>query len=466
MKVVKVNVENLSEDGGLFATPVWVAAHDGDFDVFNKGEAASESLERLAEDGSTTFLEEEFDAAANGVDGVIFGSDGVGGIVDPGETASINLEVNEDSDRFFSFASMVIPSNDAFVGNEDSKFYELFDESGNFVGSEGFAIYGSNVYDAGTEVNTELDAAFINQTGPNTGVDENGTVQLHNGYIDSAGNPGGTPIILGGTTAAGTDVTRDAGDFTQENYELLNFSFKLFDQKNGTDGNDFLRGGRDNDILNGGLGNDNLNGDRGDDILNGGEGNDRLIGDRGNDELNGGEGNDTINAGRGDDTIDAGDGDDRVIAGRGNDIVNGGEGNDVIRAGRGDDTIDAGNGENRIFAERGNDVVVSGDGDDFIRGGRGNDTIDAGAGNDIIFGGRGDDTFIYRDGYDDASIRQFSHGSDIIELDIEGVDSYADLLSNTNVSTNRVSTSYEFENGDVLSVYGSGALGEDDFSFI
>jgi len=466
MKVVKVNVENLNQEGGVFVTPLWVSAHDGNFDVFNEGEAASEALERLAEDGNTSVLESSFDATGNGVDGIIFGSDGVGGIVDPEEKASLNLSVDESTDRYFSFASMVIPSNDAFVGNEDSLSFELFDENGNFVGGEGFTVYGSDIYDAGTEVNTEQDAAFINQSGPNTGVDENGVVQSHNGYIDSEGNPGGTPVILGGTTAAGTTLTREAGDFTQNNFELLNFSFQVFDQQDGTEGNDVLRGGRDNDILNGGAGDD------------------RIFGDRGNDEINAGEGNDLVRAGRGDDTLDGGAGDDRIFGDRGNDVINGGEGNDFIRAGRGDDIIDAGAGDDRVFGDRGSDIIDGGEGnnfikagrgddsieagagDDFIRAGRGDDSIDAGAGNDIVFGDRGNDTFVFKDGYDGLSIRRFKNGEDIIKLELEGVDSYADLIANADVSVNRVSTTYEFDSGDILSVYGRGSLGEEDFSFV
>ena len=45
---VQVTVENLQSDGGFFLTPVWLAAHDGGFDLFNPGEASSSSLEDLA----------------------------------------------------------------------------------------------------------------------------------------------------------------------------------------------------------------------------------------------------------------------------------------------------------------------------------------------------------------------------------------------------------------------------------
>ena len=64
------------------------------------------------------------------------------------------LDAGNAGNRFFSYASMVIPSNDAFIASADPTAHAVFDELGNFVGGS-FVVYGSRVRDAGTEVNDE-----------------------------------------------------------------------------------------------------------------------------------------------------------------------------------------------------------------------------------------------------------------------------------------------------------------------
>ncbi|MFK7961773.1 MAG: spondin domain-containing protein [Phycisphaerales bacterium] len=203
---VTITIENLSPDAGTNLTPFWVGFHDGGFDLFNQGEAASAGLERLAEDGSISPLSDMFNASGFG------GGDGIvapGGPFAPGAIASTTFSLDESaaSSRFFSYAAMVLPSNDAFVGNGDATGIEIFDANGNFTGGD-FFITGANVYDAGTEVNDELpeNTAFFGQAAPDTGVTEGGTVGLHPGFLGSAGNPG-TPSILADPNFAGADFT-------------------------------------------------------------------------------------------------------------------------------------------------------------------------------------------------------------------------------------------------------------------
>ena len=82
----------------------------------------------------------------------------------------------------------------------------------------------------------------------------------------------------------------------------------------GTDGNDVIRGGDDNDyifgrdgddVLEGGKGSDRLLGGKGDDVLVGGAGLDMLVGDAGNDVMTGGAGADSFlfRTGFGHDTV-------------------------------------------------------------------------------------------------------------------------------------------------------------------
>lgn len=205
-----ITVENLSPSQGTFLTPVWFGFHDGSFDLFNQGSPASEHLERMAEDGDLAPLRSAFAAAgAQFRDGVVIGAGGAAaGPLDPGEIASTNISVDASNGRYFSFASMVIPSNDAFVGNGNPMAYAAFDAGGNFQPFS-FVVLGSQVWDAGTEVNDEIPAhtAFFGQAAPNTGVDENGVVRTHGGFI-----PGGAIL---------SDPMFANADFTAAGYQVL-----------------------------------------------------------------------------------------------------------------------------------------------------------------------------------------------------------------------------------------------------
>lgn len=186
---LRVTVENLAPQGGTFFTPLWFGFHDGTFDTFNEGESIpTEQFERLVEDGLTAPISELFDSSGAGsAQGTIFGGPArpIAPIA-PGQVASVTLDVNENlaSSRYFSYASMVIPSNDAFFANDDSREHRLFDDQGNFIATS-FEILGSEVLDAGTEVNDETtqNTAFFGQAQPNTGIPENGVVRTHPGFF-------------------------------------------------------------------------------------------------------------------------------------------------------------------------------------------------------------------------------------------------------------------------------------------
>ena len=85
----------------------------------------------------------------------------------------------------------------------------------------------------------------------------------------------------------------------------------------GDDGNDRLRGSRDDDFLNGLGGDDRLSGRRGDDVILGGDGDDRLRGGRDDDLLDGGGDDDRLSGGSGEDTLIGGSGDDHLHGGHG-----------------------------------------------------------------------------------------------------------------------------------------------------
>lgn len=205
---VQVTIENLAPANGTFLTPVWVGFHDGSFDLYNSGEAASMALERIAEDGNTAPLNAAFLAAMpSGVDGVIAN----GGPIAPGATVSavFNLDAGSGHHRYFSYASMIIPSNDAFIANGNPMAFSVFDGGGTFQ-PVSFVVNGGMVLDAGTEVNDELPAntAFFGQMTPNTGMIQGGVVGTHPGFL-----PAGSGGILDAAMFANAD-------FKAQGYEI------------------------------------------------------------------------------------------------------------------------------------------------------------------------------------------------------------------------------------------------------
>ncbi|MCA1994217.1 MAG: spondin domain-containing protein [Coleofasciculus sp. S288] len=191
---LKVTIENIAPQNGLVVTPLWVGFHDGSFDIFNLDEPASLSLERLAEDGDTAPIANEFLTSGAGiVEGTLLGP-GISPTSPPvippttSATRTFTLDGNLASSRYFSYAAMIVPSNDAFIANNNPFAVKIFDEEGKFLGAD-FIISGDRIWDAGTEVNDEVpeNTALLGQTMPNTGLDENGVVKSHPGFI-SGGN--------------------------------------------------------------------------------------------------------------------------------------------------------------------------------------------------------------------------------------------------------------------------------------
>jgi len=383
---ITITVENLTETGGTFQTPVWFGFHDGDFDLFDIGATASAGLEALAEDGTLDTINAEFTEVTEGAG--IAGAISNGGPIAPGEIASTTITLTDPLNQgIFSWASMVIPSNDAFIASpDDPSLARVFGEDGTFLGPVEILVSGDDVLDAGTEANLELEAAFLNQTGPNTGTEGNGTVAQHLGFNGSAGNPTTENVNIlaeGATTASGAEILAEAADFTLDPDAPI---FRITIEQPGADG-DGDAGGEDE--ISGGLGDDTIFGGAGDDILNG---------DRGDDELHGGTG------------------DDLIFGGRGDDILLGDEGNDVL------------------FGDRGDDVLEGGEGFDELSGDRGDDVLDGGAGDDVLSGGLGDDVFVFSEGGGVDEITDFGFGgNDQIDVSGFGFESAADFLINAEV---------------------------------
>jgi hypothetical protein len=220
---VTVQIENLAPEYGTFLTPFWVGFHNGGFDTFDRNKAVSPGLESLAEDGDTSAFSKEFASSEYGsVDGTIAGTEGVvPEPIDPGEVTSATFTLDSDDpySRYLNYASMLIPSNDAFIANNNPHEIEVFDKEGNFIGGE-FIVYGKEVLDAGTEVNDEAkdSTAFFGQKEPNTGTEENGVVETHPGFIE-----GGRILSEDGSSEDARTAFTNA-DFKAENYEIARIS--------------------------------------------------------------------------------------------------------------------------------------------------------------------------------------------------------------------------------------------------
>lgn len=233
---LQVSVENLGPSGGSLLPPIWVAFQDGSFDTFDVGAPASSGIKYMAEDGisgleSKIFGESDFlnnilykIILKNSTIGGLFAESSAaknGGVQDllfpnpadwlypsspvafPGQVATKTIELNGDttSHRYFSYASYVFPSNDAFISNE--KPIEIFDANGKFIGAD-FIVLGNQVLDAGTEVNTEdrANIVFPSERGfdfsaVGSGIPENGTIQPHPGF-KALGAGGVLDYTLGG----------------------------------------------------------------------------------------------------------------------------------------------------------------------------------------------------------------------------------------------------------------------------
>ncbi|MEM9839019.1 MAG: spondin domain-containing protein [Pseudomonadota bacterium] len=158
------NTQTVSQDGnGLSLTPLWFSFLDTSmtFDAFNAGEASSAAVEQIAELGGFSLLDQAAAAAqADAVTGAVIAPGGVAPTIDPGETGTFVIEVDPFSNDWFQFLSMVVPTNDTFVGLDAP--VDLFDDNGVFFGPRTFDLTLVNTYDGGTEANVFLEgAAFL-----------------------------------------------------------------------------------------------------------------------------------------------------------------------------------------------------------------------------------------------------------------------------------------------------------------
>ena len=202
-QAVQFTFENAQPADGFFFTEPWVGLHGDDFDLFNLGERVTPGLESLAEGGNTELLGSEF-AAPGRLQATI--GNGEVQFISPGEVISGSIDVrNAAAYPYVSFASMFIPTNDAFFGTDSG--IRIFDDNGEFLGEQTINFYREDIIDAGTEVNNASGAAgfslgFDGEGSGDSTDDPSGVAAIHPGFDN----------LLGLQTAAGVTVTNGVAD--------------------------------------------------------------------------------------------------------------------------------------------------------------------------------------------------------------------------------------------------------------
>ena len=141
----EVSITNLTR--GQIMSPVFVARHGpGAGPLYSLGEPASTAMAKMAEDADAADLLADWDPGSNEYVAEAMVVNHNGGPIKPGETVTISFEVDDGND-LISFASMLVTTNDAFIG------------SNNFDLSKSRTVF-LTAYDSGTEANSE-DCSFI-----------------------------------------------------------------------------------------------------------------------------------------------------------------------------------------------------------------------------------------------------------------------------------------------------------------
>lgn len=173
MRTYEVSVTNLTR--GVSFTPILVATHRSNVDLFTAGHEASPELATIAEGGDTGPLAAKIGATRNA------STNASAGLLGPGQTATITVNAIRDA-RHFSLAAMMLPTNDGFIAVNNMSLP---------MGKSRRVTYYSSAYDAGSEPNDELCASIPGPTcggeGASPGAGGEGFVHVHAG-IHGIGN--------------------------------------------------------------------------------------------------------------------------------------------------------------------------------------------------------------------------------------------------------------------------------------
>ena len=187
---VSVTVRNLAPTNSVSFAPLRLGFGNGSFDSFNIGQTPGAAIVSIAEGGGGA---DWFPAFAAADPTSVRGS--VGGALLPGTTASSSFIVDTSSinNRFFTFGTMVIPSNDLFLGNDNPTGFQLFSNTGTLL-IPTITQTAGQIWDANSEVAIAANAAFLVVGNNSLRVAENGLVafdrselSVYNGLVTAAG---------------------------------------------------------------------------------------------------------------------------------------------------------------------------------------------------------------------------------------------------------------------------------------
>lgn len=177
---VTLTIRNLAPANSISFAPLRFGFHNGSFDSFNVGQAATAPIISIAEGGGGA---DWFPAFAATEPQAVLGSSA--GALTPGSTqTTATFRVDTAVNPFFTFASMVVPSNDFFIGNDDPQEYRLFDGLGNLLLSQ-IGQTASEIWDAGSEAFDPANAAFLVGGNNDLRTPQNGVVSFN--FLELAG---------------------------------------------------------------------------------------------------------------------------------------------------------------------------------------------------------------------------------------------------------------------------------------
>jgi hypothetical protein len=207
MRTVTVTVTNLAAANSISFAPTHLGFHSGAFDAFNIGESSAPGIVSVAEGGAGGQWQADFAAAdPTATRGTI------GMALLPGQSRSQSFIVNAGLNRFFTFASMVIPSNDFFIGNDNAMQYRMFDDAGNLLISS-ITQRARQIWDGGSEAFSIAGAAFLVNGDNDLRTPQNGVVSFN--FSELMG-------FNGETTAAG--YVFDSGLTADQEIYRIDFS--------------------------------------------------------------------------------------------------------------------------------------------------------------------------------------------------------------------------------------------------
>ncbi|MDQ8184574.1 spondin domain-containing protein [Pelagicoccus sp. SDUM812002] len=224
---VRVNVENVSQPDGLWFTPVFFGFHDGSYDTFDSGLSAPDSIEALAEGGDASGLVSSISNVSGSKSRVLL-QDGSGAppgvLFAPGESQSFTIELDPSLNRYLSFATMLVPSNDIFFGNPSPSQFELFSIFGEFQDGFEINLFGSDIWDAGTEENDFLGAPLSALGGISTDTTGSSISLLGQEGLDNfSGRSLATGTNLSNNLFAGDQIARISVEQVPDSTQYIGF---------------------------------------------------------------------------------------------------------------------------------------------------------------------------------------------------------------------------------------------------